>query len=1029
MAESLGSAVLDLRANAGAFNRGIDGAKRKARSLDQTFVQVGRNMSRVGQRMTLGITLPLALLGAQALKSAANAEEAGNKFRVVMGAGAEAANLRLIELTKTIPLTQDEMQKLSASIQDMLVPMGLARDVAAGLSVDAVKLAGDLASFNNVGADRVMEAISSALAGMSRPLRAFGIDTSEARLKVLALSEGLVKQGKTMTKAARAQAVLIAVQLDSSDAMGDAERTINSTANSFRFLARDARILSQEIGDQLVPIILPLVQSLRDAVNWFGKLSPETQGWVVKLGLLAAALGPAAFLIGKMLLVGGKIAAMMTVNTTATVLNTRAVAANKLAVGGLMTTQARATVVTRAGTTATTAATTSVGASGLAKGLGTATLALGAFWAGWKAGEFLKDQLAINDQWYGNLLDKIGLFGESAADIRASADESAKAFGTYRTAVQIAADETERLARIAADELAAAMGDPVPVAVDEATAAFDKLHASMLKTVGAVGAHLRGMVDLTRIHTEAGRSILIGNMALEDLEQEMSTNFIPTLGAAAPALAGFEVSMKEFGIVLPDVGLKLARLETLVKSGQVPQEVLARVIAQTNRELARMGQLTPEAAAKLAELAKEAGVASGQMGDFFSQFQTGIKFVDDAVGSLGGFLDEGLGRLTEFLGPVLGDLLGAGLSAALGPLGPLLSKGLQKLASLALKGLKAIGSKILGAIKSIFGGVSAAEKAGRSAAAAFRDSVRAELGAKTLDVIALQFPNDAKNQANAAFLASIGQKFEAVGLTAQAAGEQARLWGNRLFEAEKKGGAAVEEVIKQITAATAAAIETTAATATAASELATSVSSDFAVAQQKIVTDATLSAQAQQAKLAQLAATHSDTMQTMMAGTVAAQNTIASVAIGAAAATEDAWVKSASNTIAAWSRARLMTVGQSSIIDIQILGSEAADRLADDHADAARRTAAEWERVNRDLAMDRPGGGGGDDERRRRERDRARDRGGDDGFRFSRDRGGGRGGGVASMTVNLFLTRSGRELIATDVVKMTPAILKKLGLV
>ena len=45
--------------------------------------------------------------------------------------------------------------------------MGLAREEAGFMSADMVELAGDLASFNNVDATQVLEAMKSSLAGSS----------------------------------------------------------------------------------------------------------------------------------------------------------------------------------------------------------------------------------------------------------------------------------------------------------------------------------------------------------------------------------------------------------------------------------------------------------------------------------------------------------------------------------------------------------------------------------------------------------------------------------------------------------------------------------------------------------------------------------------------------------------------------------------------------------------------------------------------------------------------------------------------
>ena len=289
-----------LTADASNFTKGIQSATKKAGEF-------GDRMARVGKGMSAAITLPLAAVGAAAVKLASDAEEAGNKFDVVMGPAADRMRVRLEGLTTTIPLTRAEMEKMAGGIQDMLVPMGLARGEAANMSVDMVKLAGDLGSFNNVGTTEVLEAMQSALAGSSEPMRRFGVDTRVTRLEALALTEGIIKQGEKLDNTTTALAVMAAIQADSTDAMGDAARTVDSTANSFKFLVRDIQQMGITIGQILIPAVTPIVQKFSEWIARFQDLAPKMQTFIVKVAAAAAALGPLLIVIGTTI----KIAAVL----------------------------------------------------------------------------------------------------------------------------------------------------------------------------------------------------------------------------------------------------------------------------------------------------------------------------------------------------------------------------------------------------------------------------------------------------------------------------------------------------------------------------------------------------------------------------------------------------------------------------------------------------------------------------------------------------------------------------------------------
>ena len=301
MATTLSHLIVRLDADISGLERGTTAATRSMQNM-------GRRMQSIGTTMSAAVTLPLVGIGVASTKMAADAEEAANKFAVVMGDSADRVNARFEKLHATIPLTTAQMQGLAAGVQDLLVPMGVVRSEAADMSAQMVELAGDLGSFNNVKPDEVLEAMKSALAGSSEPMRRFGVDTRVARLETLALEAGLIGMGEKLDSAATAQAVLLAIQQDSTDAIGDAARTVDSASNSFKFLARDAKEVAITIGDILIPIITPMVQKLGESLKMFQGLSPTAQKVVVVLGAVAAAAGPLLLAFGTLVTLGPAIA-------------------------------------------------------------------------------------------------------------------------------------------------------------------------------------------------------------------------------------------------------------------------------------------------------------------------------------------------------------------------------------------------------------------------------------------------------------------------------------------------------------------------------------------------------------------------------------------------------------------------------------------------------------------------------------------------------------------------------------------------
>jgi len=283
------------------FNSTLDQAGTSADRLAKRIDAAGASMQRSGRNLSIGLTAPLLAAATAASKLAIDATETANKFDVVFRGSLERVNARLLELRDTVPLTITEMRELSAGVQDLLVPLGLARGSASDLSVQALELAADLGSFNNAGTEEVLEAIKSSLAGSSEPMRRFGVDTRETRLQAIALTEGIIKQGQELDGAARAQAVFAAITADSSDALGDAARTAGDNAAQIRFIRRDILEAAEAIGNDMLPVVSELITGVRGITQSLTEMDSETRRNVIIGGAAAALIGPAIVALGSVL--------------------------------------------------------------------------------------------------------------------------------------------------------------------------------------------------------------------------------------------------------------------------------------------------------------------------------------------------------------------------------------------------------------------------------------------------------------------------------------------------------------------------------------------------------------------------------------------------------------------------------------------------------------------------------------------------------------------------------------------------------
>lgn len=231
--------------------------------------------------------------GAFAIKSASDLQETQGKFDVVFGKF-DAGFKGLIQqseswaenLNKNYGLSENSAKKYLSSIQDLIVPTGLARDVSADLSNKFVKLAVDIASFNNKANADVIADFQSALAGSAETMVKYGIDVRKTALEQEALRLGLVKAGQELTRQASVQAMYSIAMRESADAVGDFERTSASFANQSKVLQKNMQDFAATVGNELLPYATQAITALNEWAAVEGNLNSVIVGGVETIRFL-----------------------------------------------------------------------------------------------------------------------------------------------------------------------------------------------------------------------------------------------------------------------------------------------------------------------------------------------------------------------------------------------------------------------------------------------------------------------------------------------------------------------------------------------------------------------------------------------------------------------------------------------------------------------------------------------------------------------------------------------------------------------
>jgi len=282
--------LLEIRAD-------IKDVKAKLKQINSDFKGASKNVEAQTQRMNSGFSnLKRIIAGAFSVavvykfiqgmegcvRAASNLEEQTAKFGTVFRGSMDKANESVEKLTESYGMSTREARQHMAAIQDLLVPMGLARDKAADFSDEIVKLAVDIGSFNNLPTADAMRKIQSALVGMYRPMRDVGVVLSAATVEQRALNMGLADTSDSLTAADKALAAYQMMLEGSKDAQGDFIRTSDGFANSSKILRGEVEDLQAAIGDKLLPLLSEWVGSLADVTNEFTKLIEEIEETIDK---------------------------------------------------------------------------------------------------------------------------------------------------------------------------------------------------------------------------------------------------------------------------------------------------------------------------------------------------------------------------------------------------------------------------------------------------------------------------------------------------------------------------------------------------------------------------------------------------------------------------------------------------------------------------------------------------------------------------------------------------------------------------
>lgn len=194
---------------------------------------------------------------------------------------------RFQAMGKTIGITAEQIVAANTFIESKISGNKRAYkelgDSVADMSINLTKLTADMASLYNQDYADVAADMQAIYTGMTRPLRKYGLDLTQATLKEWAMANGLEYDIEKMTQAEKTMLRYQYVMSRTGGAMGDFAKTADTWANSMRTVKQLLQEIARTIGEALINALRPALIAFRNflfnflnaiesALNALGKL-------------------------------------------------------------------------------------------------------------------------------------------------------------------------------------------------------------------------------------------------------------------------------------------------------------------------------------------------------------------------------------------------------------------------------------------------------------------------------------------------------------------------------------------------------------------------------------------------------------------------------------------------------------------------------------------------------------------------------------------------------------------------------------
>lgn len=272
------SAMRNADGSVHGFNQTTASSEKPTKGLTAWTLGLANAMGQALYNGAIAATRAISGFATSSVGAASDLDETITKVGVVF----EDMGPAMVEFGKTsaaaLGMSQNEALTAAATYGNLFRAFGTSTEASFDMSKNLVELAADLASFNNIDPEIVLDKLRAGLTGEAEPLKTLGISINETILKERALELALWDGVGVLDANAKAQAAYSLMMEQTSLAQGDFDRTSGGLANQQRILAANVANVKATLGAGLLPIVTAVTKAFNTLIA-----SPAFQGAIQNL--------------------------------------------------------------------------------------------------------------------------------------------------------------------------------------------------------------------------------------------------------------------------------------------------------------------------------------------------------------------------------------------------------------------------------------------------------------------------------------------------------------------------------------------------------------------------------------------------------------------------------------------------------------------------------------------------------------------------------------------------------------------------